>query len=203
MLADPPALDPGRLPSEAAEILDRVRGALGHGPLVVAGGHPSLVELAVERGFARDRVIGIAPVAIASAVRHQLALLLDGRPRDVAAIVIGRPPGRLILPRGTALLGGLPIERLTGGRVAWPVPPDGRSGGGPRRRRRPRPARLGSADPSLLPVIVSLAGEYGHRRALAVPARLGHGRLLGVVELDLDPVDRVGFDNAAGARAPR
>ena len=53
-------------------------------------------------------------------------------------------------------------------------------------------------------MIVSLAGEYGHRgRALAVPARLGQGRLLGVVELELDPVDRVAFDNAAGARAPR
>jgi len=55
-----------------------------------------------------------------------------------------------------------------------------------------------------LDAYVALAGEYGHRgRALAVPARLGHGRLLGVVEIELDPVDRVAFDNAAGARAPR
>ena len=52
-------------------------------------------------------------------------------------------------------------------------------------------------------MMVSLVGEYGHRgRALAVPARLGHGRLLGVIEIDLDPVDRVAFDNAAG-RASR
>jgi malate dehydrogenase len=207
VLADPPALDPGRLPSEAAEILDRARGALGHGPLVVAGGHPSLVELAVERGFARDRVIGSAPVAITSAVRRELALALDGRARDVAAIVIGRPPGQLVLPRGTALLGGLPIERLSpsAARVAlarvagrWPGP-TALAAAAVRVLRA-----LGSADPSLLPVLVVLAGEYGHRgRALAVPARLGHRRLLGVVELDLDPVDRVAFDNAAGARAPR
>jgi malate/lactate dehydrogenase len=62
---------------------------------------------------------------------------------------------------------------------------------------------LASADASVLSVMVSLAGEYGHRgRALAVPARLGHGRLLGVVEIELDPVDRVAFDNAAG-RASR
>jgi malate dehydrogenase len=206
-LADPPALDPGRLPSEAAEILDRVRGALGHGPLVIAGGHPSLVELAVERGFARDRVIGSAPVAITSAVRRELALALDGRPRDVAAIVIGRPPGALVLLRGSALLGGLPIERLSpsAARVAlarvagrWPGPA-ALAAAAVRVLRA-----LGSADSSLLPVIVSLAGEYGHRgRALAVPARLGQGRLLGVVELELDPVDRVAFDNAAGARAPR
>ena len=207
VLADPPALDPGRLPSEAAEILDRARSAVGHGPLVVAGGHPSLVELAVERGFARDRVLGSAPVAITSAVRRELALALDGRAREVAAIVIGRPPGQLVLPRGTALLGGLPIERLSASaarvalaRVAgrWPGPA-ALAAAAVRVLRA-----LGSADPSLLPVLVTLAGEYGHRgRALAVPARLGHGRLLGVVELDLDPVDRVAFDNAAGARAPR
>ena len=206
VLADPPALDPGRLPSEAAELLDRVRGSLGRGPLVVAGGHPAVVEMAVEKGFPRDRVIGSAPVAIASALRRELALVLEGRPRDVAAIVMGRPPGRLILPRGTALIGGLPVERL--------APAAARAALARVEGRWPGPAALAaaavrvlralaSAEPSILPVMVSLAGEYGHRgRALAVPARLGHGRLLGVIEIDLDPVDRVAFDNAAG-RASR
>ena len=203
-LADPPALEAGRPPSEAAEILDRLRASLGRAPLVIAGGHPAVVEMAVEKGFARDRVIGSAPVAITAAVRRQLALALEGRPRDVAAIVIGRPPGRLILPRGTALLGGLPVDRL--------APAAARAALGRVEGRWPGPAALaaaaarvlralGSADPTLLCVMVSLAGEYGHRgRALAVPARLGHGRLLGVVEVDLDPVDRVAFDNAAGGR---
>src|SRR4029079_8076810 len=101
------------LPSEAAELLERLRGPLGRAPLVIAGGHPALVELAVEKGFARDRVIGSAPVAIAGAVRRELAAAVEGRPRDVTAIVIGRPPGQLVLPRGTALVGGLPIERLS------------------------------------------------------------------------------------------
>jgi malate/lactate dehydrogenase len=60
---------------------------------------------------------------------------------------------------------------------------------------------LGASDATVLPVFVVLAGEYGHRgRALAVPARLGHGRVLAVVELPLDPVDRVALDNAAGRR---
>jgi hypothetical protein len=35
-----------------------------------------------------------------------------------------------------------------------------------------------------------------------VPGRLGHGRLLGVIEMELDPVDRVAFDNAAGRASP-
>lgn len=204
-LADPPALDPGHLPSEAAEILDRVRASAGRVPLVVAGGNPAVVEMAVEKGQPRDRVLGSAPVAIASALRRHLAAALEGRPRDVALIVLGRPPGRLVLPRATALIGGLPIERLapTAARAAlsrvegrWPGPV----------ALAAAAARvlsaLASADASVLPVMVSLAGEYGHRgRALAVPARLGQGRVLGVVELDLDPVDRVAFDNAAGGRA--
>jgi len=146
-------------------------------------------------------------VAMAAALRRQLALAVDGRPRDVAAIVIGRPPGRLVLPRGTALIGGLPIDRLAPAAVRtalarvegrWPGPV-ALAAAAVRVLRA-----LGSADPSILPVTVSLSGEYGYRgMALAVPARLGHGRLLGVIELDLDPVDRVAFDNAAAGRASR
>jgi len=146
-------------------------------------------------------------VAIASAVRRELASAVEGRPRDVTAIVIGRPPGQLVLPRGTALVGGLPIERLSpsAARVAlsrvagrWPGP-TALAAAAVRVLRA-----LGGSDPTLLSVMVVLAGEYGHRgRALAVPARLGHGRLLGVVEIELDPVDRVAFDNAAGGRSPR
>ena len=45
-----------------------------------------------------------------------------------------------------------------------------------------------------------LDGEYGHRGvALAVPARLGGGRFE-VMELGLEPVDRVAMDAAAQRR---
>jgi malate/lactate dehydrogenase len=178
--------------------------SVGRGPLVVAGGDPAVVEAAVEKGHPRDLVLGSAPVAIASSLRRHLALALDGRPSDIAATVLGRPPGRLVMPRGTALLGGLPIDRI--------APSAARTALARLQGRWPGPVALAAAaarvlralsssDASVLSVIVSLAGEYGHRgRALAVPARLGHGRVLGVVELDLDPVDRVAFDNAAGGR---
>jgi malate/lactate dehydrogenase len=148
--------------------------------------------------------VGSAPVAIASALRRHLALALEGRPRDVAATVLGRPPDRLLIPRGTALVGGLPVDRLSPSAARTAL---SRAAG-----RWPGPVALAaaaarvlealwSADASVLPVLVVLAGEYGHRgRALAVPARLGRGRVLGVVELELDPVDRVAFDNAAGGR---
>jgi len=204
VIADPAALDAGRLPSEAAALVERVRAALGRGPLVVAGGHPAVVEMAVEKGHPRDRVIGSAPVAIAAALRRHLAQAVEGRASDVAATILGRPPDRILLPRGTALLGGLPLDRLhpTAARAAvarvegrWPGPV-ALAAAAARVLRA-----LGGADATVLPVFVVLAGEYGHRgRALAVPARLGQGRLLGVVELPLDPVDRVALDNAAGRR---
>ena len=55
--------------------------------------------------------------------------------------------------------------------------------------------------PAVLPVFATLDGEYGHRRvALAVPARLGHGRVEGIVETALETVDRTAFDTLA-ARA--
>src|SRR5688572_31442920 len=37
VVADPPELDAGRLPSEGAALLESARRALAHGPLIVAG----------------------------------------------------------------------------------------------------------------------------------------------------------------------
>jgi hypothetical protein len=48
---------------------------------------------------------------------------------------------------------------------------------------------------------VRLEGEYGHRRiALATPVQMGAGRMESVMEVPLEPVDRVGLDNAAQRR---
>jgi malate/lactate dehydrogenase len=50
----------------------------------------------------------------------------------------------------------------------------------------------------VLSLAVLLLGEYGQRGvALAVPCRVARGRLDGIVEPPLDPVDRVALDNAA------
>ena len=53
----------------------------------------------VERGvrelhFARERLFGSAPEALAGAARALVALELDGSPRDVALSVLGVPPSR-------------------------------------------------------------------------------------------------------------
>jgi malate/lactate dehydrogenase len=53
----------------------------------------------------------------------------------------------------------------------------------------------------VLTVAVVLQGEYGQRGvALAVPVRIASGRVQSVIEVPLDPVDRVAFDNASARR---
>jgi malate/lactate dehydrogenase len=124
--------------------------------------------------------------------------------REVGATALGLVPPRLVVPTGSVTVSGVPLEQLS--RVAL------RRALEAVQRRAPGPLALAAAAarviqavtasrPSLLPVVTVLQGEYGHRRiALAVPARLGGGRVREVLELPLEPVDRVAFDNAAQSR---
>jgi malate/lactate dehydrogenase len=145
-------------------------------------------------------VIGSAPVAAAAALCRRLATELDAPASDVAVTVMGRPPDRYLLPRGTASLGGIPIERLSP--VAERRALEGL------RSRRLGPVALATAalavvralagSGSVLPVVALLDGELGHRKAvLAVPACLAHGRLQTILDFALDPVDKVAFDTLA------
>src|SRR5687768_7424277 len=58
-----------------------------------------LVDRAVrELRFARSRIVGSAPEALAGAVRALVALEVDGAPRDVALTVLGVPPAHAVVP---------------------------------------------------------------------------------------------------------
>ena len=203
VVADPEELAAGRLPSEGAALLERAVAALAAGgPQVVAGPRPDVVEAAVRAGLPWQRVLGSAPVALAAAVRRHLATAADARPSDVAVAVFGRPPAALVAPATWPTVGGLPLDRL--------APAALRQALGAVRGRWPGPVALAAAAsrvlvalqgrvPATVPVLAVLQGEYGHRgRAMGVPARLGQGRILSLAEVDLPPVDRVAFDNAAG-----
>jgi malate/lactate dehydrogenase len=159
------------------------------------------VASAVRVGFPRSRVAGSLPLATAGVLRTLLADDLQAAPRDVSLTVLGLPPAKPILPRGSATLGGVPIERLS--------PLAERRALEAARGRLPGPVSLATAaarvlvalfsrTPAVLPVFAALDGEYGHRRTvLAVPARLARGRVEGVLEVPLDPVDRAAFDTLA------
>jgi malate dehydrogenase len=206
VIADPDDLaDAVLLSTRGAERIAAWIPAVGKGTLLVAGPHPSpLVEAAVAKGFPRDRVLGSSPVAAAAALRRRLSMELRVEPREIAVTVLGLPPAQLLAPQATATVAGLPVEKVSpsafrralaamNGRAAGPVALAAAA-------LRVLKALEGSRA-TMLPVVARLDGEYGHRRvALAVPARLRSGRIESVVEVSLDPVDRVAFDNAADRR---
>jgi malate dehydrogenase len=206
VVADPDDLaDAVLLSTRGAERIAAWIPAVGKGTLLVAGPHPSpLVEAAVAKGFPRDRVLGSSPVAAAAALRRRLSAELGVEPREIALTVLGLPPAQIVAPQATATVAGISVEKLSpsafrralaslNGRAAGPV------------ALAASAARvlqaLGGSRATVLPVVALLDGEYGHRRvALAVPARLRGGRIESIVEVALDPVDRVAFDNAADRR---
>jgi malate dehydrogenase len=204
LVADPAALEEPAAGNRPAELMASWAPAAAGAVVVVAGLHgAALVEAAVRAGIARERVLGSAPVALASALRRYLALELQTEASTVSATVLGQP-GHLLLPQGAATAGGIPVERLS--------PVAARRALAAVNARTPGPvalaaaaatvlAALRSVRPSVLPVTAYLQGEYGHRGlALAVPARIGGGRLQEVLEAPLEPVDRVALDNAAARR---
>lgn len=206
VVADPDDLaDTVLLSTRGAERVAGWLPAVGKATLIVAGPYPSpLVEAAVAKGFPRDRVLGSAPVAAAAALRRRLSAELQVEPREIAVTVLGLPPSQLVVPQAAVSVAGLPVEKVStsafrraigslNGRAAGPVALAAAA-------LRVLRALQGSRA-TVLPVVAQLDGEYGHRRvALAVPARLRSGRIESVVEIALDPVDRVAFDNAADRR---
>jgi malate dehydrogenase len=189
----------------AAQFLTETLRSCRAGVVVVAGARgASLVESLVASGVPRERALGSAPVAVAAALRRRLAQELGVEPREVSASLLGLPPDVVLMPQGAAAVSGTPVDRLS--------PVAVRRALAAVTGRTPGPVALAAAAvrlvqalaasrPSALPVTVCLQGEYGHRGvALAVPARVGEGCLLSVLEIALEPVDRVALDNAAERR---
>jgi malate dehydrogenase len=195
-----PVSSPGLAPPES--YVREVVEATGRGLLVVATAHgAAFVAAAVRAGLRRTQVVGSSPLAVAAALRSHIAGQLSVAPREVALTVLGLPPDHAILPHASATVGGVPVAGLSPlalrramaaleGRVPGPVALAAAA-------CRVLTA-LGGSVPAVLPVFATLDGEYGHRRvAVAVPARLGHGRVEGIVEIPLEAVDRTAFDTLA------
>jgi len=202
--ADPPELE-GRSSRDAADWTRALVPRLGRGLLLVAGDHgPTIVEAAVRAGLPRERVIGSAPLAWTGALRRCLARELGVSAPDLGLTVLGLPPEHLVVPGRSVTASGLPVDTLSSPALRRAIEVV--------RRRALGPVALATAAErvlralfgppgTVLPTWAMLAGEFGHRgMALAVPARLGAGRLQAVVEFPLEPVERIAFDNAAQKR---
>ena len=206
VVADPADLPDGTARPSTA-LVDRLRASAA-GLVIVACAHPcALVEALVDAGHPAERVMGSGPVAQAAALRRWLATALEMEPREVSATVLGVPPHGLLAPQGAATAGGVPVAILRpsalrqglaaiGARAPGPVALAAAAG-------RVLRALSGSRS-TVLPVVTWLEGAYGHRGlALAVPARLGCGRIEDVIEVSLEPVERIALDNAAQRRLAR
>jgi malate/lactate dehydrogenase len=189
---------------EGLALLARLAELSPQSLLLCAGaGQRDLVERGVrERGIARERLMGSAPEALASALKAVVALEVNGSPRDVALTVLGVPPARLVVPWEDATIAGLAATRLLDGstrrRLAtaaarlWPPGP-----GALAAAAGSAVAALLGRSHRLLATFVAPDDRSGRRtRAAALPARLGAAGLVGVELPRLDVHDQVALDNA-------
>lgn len=206
VIADPPELMGPGGDKRVVDLARAMAEAAGRGLLVVASGQhgAALVEAATQRASSRERVMGSAPLAFAAAFRRRLAGELGLEPSVVHGTPIGLPPTHAFVPYGTAVAGGVPVERLSAVATRRALEALRSVVLGPVALAHATVgvlAALSSTRPTILPVFAFLSGEYGHRGiALAVPAKLCSSRLDAVVEFTLEPVDRVTLDTAAERR---
>ena len=202
----------GRLTSEwqgeeALALVKRLAPYLGGAPLVCAGSaQAGVLQLAArEAGVSRERLIGSAPEALASAARAIVAMEAGCSPFEVGLTVHGAPPSGFVVPWSGASIGGYALERVltqvqltrVESRVArlWP----------------PGPFALGSAAAHVAEAIVTssrrsfsvltvLGGEFGVRgRVATLPAVLSTSGIVQTRVPSLNTRERVRLEIALGA----
>jgi malate dehydrogenase len=202
VVADAPELTDGPGAAERlAQLVAKAKPRL----VVVAGARPAAsVDAILATGFAGDRVVGSAPVAVASAIRRRLAAALDVEASAVCLALLGLPPDVIVVPHASAAAGGVPIEQLRPAALRQAVQEVG--------GRTPGPVALAAAavhvmaaliSPrlSVLPVLARGDAAFGLGRAtIALPRRLGGWRVGETLEVALEPYERVALENAAEGR---
>lgn len=190
---------------EALPMLRRLIGYVGQAPIVFAGAHQAdlLAIAAIEVGIDRQRLIGSAPEALASAAAAIVALEANCSPRDVMLTVLGTPPD-FVVPWSEASLGGYALlQVLTPVRVArlearvarlWPPGPYALGAAA----ARVVAALLSSSRQSLC-VLTQLDGEFGVRgRPGCLPARLTPRGIASTRVPELTTRERVQIQTALG-----
>ena len=187
-------------------MLTRLAAYAGDAPIVFAGAAQTalLVTAGREARIRRERLIGSAPEAFASAVRALVAMETGGSPSEVLLTALG-VPGRFVVPWSEASIGGHALERvLTQVQIArlearaarvWP----------------PGPFALGEAAARAVEGIVCssrrtfnvltvLGGEFGVRnRAGTLPALLSTAGIAQTRVPALNTRERVQVETALGA----
>ena len=89
-------------------------GYLEHSVLICAGAaqHELMQRGFDELGLSRRRVIGSAPESVASTARALVAIEAGAASNQVALMVVGRPPGRFVIPWSEASVAGYSVSAL-------------------------------------------------------------------------------------------
>lgn len=162
-----------------------------------------LIERGVrELGYPRGQLFGSAPEALAAAISALVALETNGSVRDVALMVLGRPPGNVVVPWEDVTVAGAaitrvldePARRRLAGRVAplWPPGPYALANAAAEAI-----ACISGRSRRIVSCFVAPDDSAGRRtRAAALPVRLG---LEGIVKVEVPALSanaRVALDNA-------
>ena len=190
----------------ALAMMRRLAGFVGETPIVFAGAAQSDLLLASvrEAGFARQRVVGSAPEALASATRAIVALEARCSSAEVSLNVLGTPPAGFVVPWGEASIAGYALERVltqvqirrVEARMArlWPLGPHAL--GLAAARVVEALVTTSRRAPSVLAV---LGGEFGVRNRVGVlPCFLSPGGIAQTRIPDLSARERVQLDTALG-----
>ena len=183
-------------------LLRRLNAAGLTAPLVFAGASQRrLMELASkEVHIDARRLVGSAPMALASAVRALSAVALDASPVDVSLDVYGIPPRHAVIAWEEGSIAGQPLTSALGAhQIAalssringlWP----------------PGPYALASAAARVAEAVCSGSRrryscfvDVGRGRVAAMPVELQAGGLKRIVEPSLSSVERTALENALDA----
>ena len=192
---------------EALSMVTRLASSLGDTPIVFAGAtHAELIaHVSREARVPRERLIGSAPEALASAVAAIVAMEARCSSTEVSLTVLGVPPSGFVVPWSEASIGGYALDRVLSqvqltrveARVArlWP----------------PGPYALGAAAARVaeailqasrrsFSVLTPLGGEFGIRdRVGTLPALLASRGIVHVRVPALTTRERVQLETALGA----
>jgi malate dehydrogenase len=165
-------------------------------------------------GQPHERVIGMAATLDSSRFRNAIAAAAGVQPRDVQAITLGSHGDEMVPIVSTATVRGRPLtdvlpqdrieacvrETIDGGGAVVALRRTGSATIAPAHATVELLEAIRGAQAGAVPVSAYLQGEYGIERVfIGVPAVLGRGGVLEVVELNLSDHERTALANAAAA----
>ncbi len=173
-----------------------------------------LTYLAIrELGLPASQVIGLGTVLDTTRLRSMLAARLDVPATQVAVTILGEHGDSMVPIWSNAQIGGLPLEKYPGVTPSLVAEVEKRTRGSGAEVIKKKGGAGFAVGVSIADVIHSIAldqrrilpvsslqsGAYGLRDvAISVPTVVGRKGVLGVIEIDLWPKEKIALQNSAG-----